>query len=199
MSNKKRILLSIFSLLLCVFATFAWVDVYVNPEGRYMMFSPKMFTSNDVSMKLYYNDDTTGKYIEKQTISSDSNFIDMNHFDDFYPGSIKKFKAVVENKNTTAVSLSMILNDISCSDEPLGDYIEIGTSKFEGFTSKYPAPDVESRLVSSLDSDDLMLLNNIDVPSDSKVNIYFYIKFSETADSSLIDSTFSIGTFNFIA
>ena len=57
MSNKKKILISILSLALCVLVTFAWINELQNPEGRVMALrlTNASIANNDLEIKLFVN------------------------------------------------------------------------------------------------------------------------------------------------
>ena len=57
MSNRKKIVISIFSLALCILVTFAWINELQNPEGRVMAlrFNDASIATSDLEVKLSVN------------------------------------------------------------------------------------------------------------------------------------------------
>jgi hypothetical protein len=124
-------------------------------------------------------------------------------YDEFAPGSRKKFKVDITNLSTSSVTLRVILSDIICENEELRDCIVIGTNGFAGFDSNYPAPAVQNkRLSDGIDAaGGFSLVDSVEIPPhnvDKPVSIYFYVLFSAAGSENLENMSFSIGTINFL-
>lgn len=204
MSKKKKLLISIFSLALCVLVTFAWINELQNPEGRVMALrlTDAAIADNDLVIKLSVNQE--GEIYEDITsVHSDLAEPDLESYTDFAPGSRKKFKVEITNLSESPIALRLLLSDIVCADEELKECIIIGTNGFDGFTADYPAPTVQNqRLSDGLDAGGgFTLVDCVEIPpnnSDKPVSIYFYIMFSAAGSAFLEDMSFSIGTINFV-
>ena len=204
MSNRKKIIISIFSLALCILVTFAWINELQNPEGRVMALrlNDASIASSELEVKLSVNvsddefDDITKLCLEVTEQELES-------YDDFAPGSRKKFRVDITNRSTSSVTLRVILSDIICESEELRENIIIGTNGFDGFTSEYPAPAVQNkRLSDGLEtSGGFVLVDTVEIPPqnvDKPVSIYFYVMFSAAGSENLENEYFSIGTINFM-
>ena len=135
MSNRKKLIISIFSLALCVLVTFAWINELQNPEGRVMALrlNDAAIATSELEVKLSVNvQDETFEDITK--LCEEVPDKDLEAYDDFAPGSRKKFKVDITNLSTSPVTLRLILSDIICDYEELRENIIIGTNGFEGFT-----------------------------------------------------------------
>ena len=204
MSNKKSIIISVFSLALCVLVTFAWINELQNPEGRVLAlrFNEASVATSELEVKLSVNvedevyDDITRPY-------DDDNTQELETYNEFAPGSRKKFKVDITNLSTSSVTLRVILSDIICENEELRDSIVIGTNGFAGFDSNYPAPAVQNkRLSDGIDAaGGFSLVDSVEIPPhnvDKPVSIYFYVLFSAAGSENLENMSFSIGTINFL-
>ena len=206
MRKYKQLTISILSLTLCVLVTFAWINELQNPEGRVMTlrFNEAAVAGNELEVRLSVNvqddifEDITGF---REDVSGESR--DLESFDNFAPGSVKKFKVDITNLGTTSVNLRVILSDIICENQELRESVVIGTNGFLGFNTDYPAPIVQNqRLAEGIDkSGNFTLVNNVEIPpdnADTPVSIYFYIIFSASGSENLEDMSFSIGAINFL-
>lgn len=204
MSNRKKIVISIFSLALCILVTFAWINELQNPEGRVMAlrFNDAAIATSDLEVKLSVNvQDEIFDDITK--LCDDVPEQQLESYQDFAPGSRKKFKVDITNKSDSPVNLRVILSDIICENEELQQCIIIGTNGFNGFTSEYPAPAVQNKLLSDgmTASGSFTLVDSVEIPPknvDEPVSIYFYVMFSASGSALLEDTSFSIGTINFL-
>lgn len=204
MSNKKKIIISILSLALCILVTFAWINELQNPEGRVLALrlNDAAIATSDLEVKLSVN--VVDEIYHDITKSSDSGTEpDLESYDDFAPGSRKKFKVDITNLSKSPVALRVILSDIICEDEELRENIIIGTNGFDGFTSDYPAPMVQNRLLSDgMNANGAFtLVDSVEIPPnnvDKPVSIYFYVMFSASGSALLEGMSFSIGTINFL-
>jgi hypothetical protein len=204
MSNRKKIVISIFSLALCILVTFAWINELQNPEGRVMAlrFNDAAIATSDLEVKLSVNvQDEIFDDITK--LCDDVPEQQLETYEDFAPGSRKKFKVDITNKSNSPVNLRVILSDIICENEELQQCIIIGTNGFSGFTSEYPEPAVQNKLLSDgmSASGRFVLVDSVEIPPknvDEPVSIYFYVMFSASGSALLEDTSFSIGTINFL-
>ena len=204
MSNKKKILISILSLALCVLVTFAWINDLQNPEGRVMALrlNDASIASSDLEIKLSVN--TEGDIfddITKMHVTGEDP--DLESYNDFAPGSRKKFKVDITNLSQSPIALRLILSDIICEDQELRECIIIGTNGFDGFNTEYQAPAVQNkRLSDGMDaSGGFVLVESVEIPPnniDKPVSIYFYVMFAASGSALLEDMSFSIGTINFL-
>lgn len=204
MSNRKKIIISIFSLALCILVTFAWINELQNPEGRVLAlrFNDAAIASSDLEVRLsvnvegeIYNDIT--KLHDKEAEP------DLESYDDFAPGSRKKFRVDITNRSTSAVNLRLILSDIICENEELRRSVIIGTNGFDGFNATYPAPAVQNNVLADglTSAGSFVLVDGVEIPPDNAdhpVSIYFYVMFSAAGTELLEDTSFSIGTINFL-
>ena len=204
MSNKKKIIISIFSLALCILVTFAWIKEVRNPEGRVMALrlTDASIASSDLEVKLSVNvvDEI---YHDITKSSDDGSEPDLETYEDFGPGSRKKFKVDITNLSQSPVALRVILSDIICESDELRDNIIIGTNGFDGFTSDYQPPAVQNKLLSDgvNANGGFVLVDSVEIPPynvDKPVSIYFYVMFSSAGSEVLEDNSFSIGTINFL-
>lgn len=204
MSNKKKIIISIFSLALCVLVSFAWINELQNPEGRVLAlrFKDAAVATSELEVKLSVN-------VEEDIFDDITKLCDevpeqeLESYDDFAPGSRKKFKVDITNLSTSSVTLRVILSDIICENEELQNSIIIGTNGFAGFDSNYPAPLVQNKMLSDgIDaSGGFTLVDSVEIPPynvDKPVSIYFYVIFSASGSENLENMSFSIGTINFL-
>lgn len=204
MSNGKKLLISILSLLTCIFVTFAWINEMQNPEGRVMALrlNDASVASSELMVKLYSN--VEGDAFEDITkLYDESDPQELESYDNFAPGSRKKFRVDLTNLSDSPLTLRMILSDIVCEDEELRECIIIGTNGFAGFTAEYPQPAVENKVLSEgMDaSSSFTLIDHVQIPpnnADAPVSVYFYVMFSAAGSENLEEHTFSIGTINFL-
>jgi hypothetical protein len=204
MSNKKSIIISVFSLALCVLVTFAWINELQNPEGRVLAlrFNEASVANSELEVKLSVNVEDE-VYDDITRPCDDDNTQELETYNEFAPGSRKKFKVDITNLSTSSVTLRVILSDIICENEELRDSIVIGTNGFEGFDSNYPAPAVQNkRLSDGIDAaGGFSLVDSVEIPPhnvDKPVSIYFYVLFSAAGSENLENMSFSIGTINFL-
>jgi hypothetical protein len=204
MSNRKKIIISIFSLALCILVTFAWINELQNPQGRVMALrlNDAAIATSDLEVKLSVNvsDD---EFDDITKLCQDVPEQELESYEDFAPGSRKKFRVDITNLSTSPVTLRVILSDIICEDEELRENIIIGTNGFDGFTSEYPAPAVQNKLLSDglESSGGFILVDTVEIPPrnvDKPVSIYFYVMFSAAGSENLESKSFSIGTINFL-
>lgn len=204
MRSRKKIIISIFSLALCVLVTFAWINELQNPEGRVLAlrFNDAAVATSELEVKLSVNvEDEVFDDITK--LRGEESEQDLEAYEDFAPGSRKKFKVDITNLSESSVRLRVILSDIICENEELQDSIVIGTNGFDGFDANYPAPSVQTkRLSDGIDSSGgFTLVDSVEIPPhnvDEPVSIYFYVLFSASGSENLENMTFSIGTINFL-
>lgn len=204
MSNKKKIIISIFSLALCILVTFAWINELQNPEGRVLALrlNDAAIATSELEVKLSVNV-TDEIYADITKLCDEVPEQELESYDDFAPGSRKKFKVDITNLSESSVTLRLILSDIICEDEELKQSVIIGTNGFAGFDSDYPAPTVQNKLLSDgIDaSGGFVLVDNVEIPpqnADKPVSIYFYVMFSAAGSENLENTSFSIGTINFL-
>lgn len=204
MSNRKKLIVSIFSLILCVLVTFAWINELQNPEGRVLAlrFKDASVASSELVVKLSVNTDGDA-YEDITNLCDEVPDETLEAFQNFAPGTRKKFKVDITNLSDSSVTLRMILSDIICENEELRDCIIIGTNGFNGFTSNYPPPVVQNKVLSDgMDaSGSFVLIENVEIPPhnvDAPVTVYFYVMFSAAGSEQLENTTFSIGTINFL-
>lgn len=204
MSKKKKIIISIFSLALCVAVTFAWINELQNPSGRVLSlrFNEASVATNDLEVKLSVNvaDDV---FEDITKLCEEESEKELESYGNFAPGSRKKFKVDITNLSESPVALRVILSDIICENKELRDSIIIGTNGFDGFNSDYPAPAVQTKMLSDgIDSTGgFTLVDIVEIPPnnvDKPVSIYFYIIFSASGSENLENMTFSIGEINFL-
>ena len=205
MSNKKKIIISILSLTLCILMSFAWINELQNPVGRVMAlrFEDASIADGNIEVHLtalHEEDDPEDDVIWGAAAET------TEKFEDFAPSSRQKFRIDIKNVGESPVRLSMILSDIDCKNEELKENIIIGTNGFEGFNSSYPAPSVLTKSLSDgMDSTGgFTLIESVEIPRHDKenakdfVSVYFYVMFSSTGRENLEDQTFSIGTINLL-
>lgn len=203
MSNRKKLIISIFSLALCVLVTFAWINELQNPEGRVLAlrFNDAAIATSELEVRLSVNiqDDV----FDDITKLCDVEEMELEGFEDFAPGCRKKFKVDITNLSATSVNLRLILSDIICDNEELRNHIIIGTNGFEGFDANYPAPIVQNKLLADglTEAGSIVLVENVEIPpdnADEPVSIYFYVMFAATGTEMLENTSFSIGTINIL-
>ena len=207
MIKGKKILVSIFSLLLCVLVTFAWINELQNHRGRVMALrlTNASIGTSEVDIKLFVNinDD---EFKEITSPYQENKEPDLESYENFAPGSRMKFKVEITNKSEAVLRLSMILSEIVCENQELADSIIIGTNGFEGFDNNYPAPQVQNKLLSEglNDGGGFTLVELVELPpkvseeTNNTVTIYFYVMFSASGSANLEDLKFSIGKLNFL-
>ena len=204
MSNRKKLIISILSLILCVLVTFAWINEMQNPEGRVMAlrFNDASVASSELMVKLASNVD--GDVFNDITkLCDDVPEKTLEGFQNFAPGTRQKFRVDITNLGESAVSVRVILSDIICDNQELRESIIIGTNGFAGFNNDYPAPMVQNRLLSDGmdEGGSFVLLDQVEIPPhnvDEPVSIYFYVMFSAAGSENLENMSFSIGTINFL-
>ena len=204
MSNRKKIIISILSLTLCVLVSFAWINELQNPEGRVLAlrFNEASVATSELEVKLSVNvsDD---EFLDITKLCDDIPEQELESYDSFAPGSRKKFKVDITNLSDSPIPLRIILSDIVCENEELRESVIVGTNGFDGFNADYPAPTVQNKLLSDgIDAaGGFVLVDSVEIPpnnSDNPVSIYFYVLFSASGSENLEDMTFSIGTINFL-
>lgn len=203
MRKRKKIIISIFSLIMCVLVTFAWINEVQNPEGRLLEleFRDAAVATSELDVKLFVNvQDDKFEPITKLYDEASPNG-KLESYDNFAPGSRKKFKVDITNSSKTAVRLSVLLSEIICEDEELAGNVIIGTNGFAGFDANYPAPAVQNKLLSegTDDAGTFILVDSVEIPPNKPVSIYFYVMFSAAGSENLEDKSFSIGKINFLA
>lgn len=207
MSKKKKILISIFSILLCVLISFAWINEIQTHQGRVLAlrFEPAAAATSELEVKLSVNveediyEEITAPYPEDY----DQEKPKLASYDDFAPGSRKKFKVDIINHSEESTTLRILLSDIICENDELRNSIIIGTNGFAGFDANYPAPEVQNKLLSvgTNEAGNFVLVDQVELPpanKDKPVTIYFYVMFTASGSENLEDMTFSIGTINFL-
>lgn len=204
MSNRKKIIISIFSLLTCVLVTFAWINELINPRGRYLTLrlENSAVASSDLEVRLSVNVEDE-LYEDITSIRNEESEPDLDTFENFAPGSRKKFRLDIANLSEASVNLRLILTDIICDHQELRECIIIGTNGFAGFTDDYPAPSVQTQsLAVGMDaSSSFVLLDHVEIPPDNKdnpVSIYFYVMFAAAGSEQLEDTSFAIQTINLL-
>lgn len=204
MSNRKKLIISIFSLLLCVLVTFAWINELQNPKGRVLALrmNDAAVASSELEVKLSVNTDAD-IFTDITKMCDDIPEQELESFDDFAPGTRKKFKVDITNLSSSVLTLRVILSDIQCPEQELRDCVIIGTNGFEGFTTEYPAPLVQNKTLSDgMDAaSNFVLIDTLQIPPhnvDEPVSVYFYVMFSAAGSELLENTSFSIGTINFL-
>lgn len=210
MSNKKKIIISVLSLLLCVLVSFAWINEIQIHQGRVLALrftdatqNPATVATSELTVKLSVNV-TEEIYDEITQTREDDEAATLASYNDFAPGSRKKFKLEITNNSKDPTTLRIVLTDIICDNEELRNSIIIGTNGFAGFDAEYPAPEVQNKRLSdgTKDSDNFVLVDHVELPPatlNKTVTIYFYVMFSAAGSENLEDMTFSIGTINFLS
>ncbi|MBE7064923.1 MAG: hypothetical protein E7384_03805 [Ruminococcaceae bacterium] len=204
MRDLKKLILPMISILLCLTATFAWINELQNPEGRYLNFEFKdgkaVVTDTDIEVKMYRDRTGTDDFEDITASFANGSLENLVNIDNFAPGARQKYKVEIANTGKIPLSLQMVLSNISCPDELLQEHLVVGTGGFEGFTAEYPAPDlVQDTMKNSLVGESIVLIDGAAVPADKTVTIYFYVMFSRTATEEVSDCHFTIGSVNFIA
>ena len=200
----KKIIISVISLALCVLVTFAWINELQNREGRVLALrlNDASIATSELEVKLYVN--VEDENFDEITQPYDQNSQqELESYDDFAPGSRKKFRVDITNLSTSSVTLRVLLADIICENAELKDSIVIGTNGFSGFNSDYPAPTVQNQRLSDgmNEYDGFILVDSVEIPPDNidqPVSIYFYVMFSASGSEDLENKAFSIGTINFL-
>ncbi len=204
MSKLKKIIISVVTLALCVGVSFAWINELQNPSGRVitLKLTNAAISDSELNVRLYVDIDED--QFEDITKSVDDEEAKLEKFDDFAPGSRRKFRVDITNTSQAPVRLRIILADIICENEQLKEHIVIGTNGFNGFTTNYPAPTVmNQRLCDGIDeSGGFVLVDSVEIPPHNEgecVSIYFYVSFSAAGTEDFEDQSFSIGTINFLS
>ncbi len=204
MKNRKKLIISIFCLLLCVLVTYAWINELQNPSGRYLKLrlNKASVASSEIKVELYK--DIGDDVFEDITKLCDA-FPEptLEQFHNFAPGCRQKFRVDITNLTNAALTLRLILSDIICDNPELRDCVIIGTNGFEGFTADYPEPMVQNKVLSDgMDaSASFVLVDQVQIPPDNAnepISIYFYVMFSAAGTEQLEDKDFSIGTLNLL-
>ena len=204
MSNMKKIIISIFALIMCIVVTYAWINELQNPHGRVMALrlNDASIASSDLIVTLSSNvkDDI---FTEITKLCEEYPEQTLEVYDNFAPGTRQKFRADITNLSKSSVNLRLFLSEIVCEDTELQENIIIGTNGFSGFTEAYPAPSVQNkRLADGMDAAaSFILIENVEIPPynvDEPVSIYFYVMFSAAGTENLEDTSFSIGKINFL-
>ena len=205
MSKKKKILISIFSILLCVLISFAWINEIQTHQGRVLAlrFEPASVATSELQVKLSVNV-AEDEYNEITKLYKEESNPELVSYDNFAPGSRKKFKVDITNLSESPMTLRILLTDIICENEELRNSIIIGTNGFDGFDANYPAPEVQNKLLSDgmNETGGFVLVDHVDLPPsniEKPVTIYFYVMFTAAGSENLEDLTFSIGTINFLS
>lgn len=207
MSKRKKIIISIFSLALCVVVSFAWINELQNPGGRVFTIdlSESRVADSGFVVRLSVLNDDDETFDEITMVDDGENKPEnLPTYEDFAPGARKKFRVDISNTGATPVRLRMILTDILCDNEELQNSIIIGTNGFNGFSSSYPAPTVQNKMLSDGMNDDggFVLIDSVEIPphnsEDEFVSIYFYVMFSADGSENLENMSFSIGKINFL-
>lgn len=204
MSNRKKLIVSVFSLVLCILVTFAWINELQNPEGRVLAlrFKDASIATSELSVKLSFNvKDNEYKDITKYKVDGVQE--SLKPFQNFAPGSRQKFRVDIANLSSSPVTLRLILSDIICKNKELAEKIIVGTNGYAGFTSTYPEPAVQTEILADGmgDSTSFVLLDKVQVPpnnANAPVSVYFYVMFSATGREQFENSELSIGTINFL-
>lgn len=204
MSNRKKIIISIFSLALCVLVTFAWINELQNPEGRVLAlrFNDAAVATSELEVKLFVNVEDE-IYSDITKMYDEDNPQELESYQDFAPGSRKKFRVDITNLSSSPVLLRVLLSDIICDNQELRESIIIGTNGFAGFNTTYPAPLVQNKVLADglTEAGSFTLVDGVEIPPDNAaepVSIYFYFMFSATGTELLEDTSFSVGTINFL-
>jgi hypothetical protein len=189
--------------MLCVLVTFAWINELQNPHGRYLTLRMEnaSVASSDIEVKLSVNvNDDIFKDITEIRLDESTQTIET--VNNFAPGSRQRFRIDITNLNDTPVILRLIMSDIVCDKQELMDNIIIGTNGFLGFTSEYPAPNVQTKVLSDgIDkSGSFILMDELVVPPNvgEPISVFFYVMFSAAGTELFENSSFSIGTINFL-
>ena len=205
MRNTKKIIISVFSLALCILISFAWINELQNPMGRVLSLQLQEATvakgDLSVSLSVVNEEDKTSEEITK--LIEDETKPNLAAYENFAPGSRKKFRVDIKNSSAASVRLRVILSDIICESEELRKSIIIGTNGFEGFDANYPAPAVQNQMLSEgMDSSNgFVLVDCVEIPpmnTEEPVSIFFYVMFSASGSENLEDMTFSIKKINFL-
>lgn len=204
MRGLKKLIVPIIAILLCLSATFAWINELQNPEGRYLNFELKdgkaVVTDTDIEVKMYRDMTGADDFEDITAPFANDSLENLVTIKNFAPGARQKYKVEITNTGDIPLSLQMVLSNISCPDELLQENLIIGTGGFEGFTAEHPAPDLrQDSMKNSLDGESIILVDGAVVPADKMVTIYFYVMFSRTATEVVSDCSFTIGSINFIA
>ena len=210
MRSRKKIIISAISLALCVLVTFAWINELQNPSANVLSlkFEPATVGDSELTVSLFEVNE------EESTAGDDKNipitdYIDdgetktQTNYDNFAPGSRKKFRVDITNSSNASVRLRVILSDIICDNEDLRECVVIGTNGFDGFNSYYPAPMVQNEMLSNGmdESGRFVLIDSVEIPPHVEgefVSIYFYVMFSASGRENLENLSFSIGKINFL-
>ena len=205
MSKKKKIIISLFSLVLCVAVSFAWINELQNPQGRviWLKLTNASIGKSNLDIKLSVLKDDTDIFDPIYDLEQEIDYGATYPFENFAPGCRKKFRLDITNKETSAIRLSMVLTDIICENAELQENIIIGTNGFKGFNANYPAPTVSNkRLCDGMnESNAFTLIKSVEIPPHAQggsVSIYFYVMFSAAGSENLEGLNFSIGTINFL-
>lgn len=205
MSNRKKLIISIFSLALCILVTFAWINELQNPEGRVfaLRLNDATIATSELEVRLSVNvqDDV---FDDITKLCDEVPEKELESYEDFAPGTRKKFRVDITNLSTSPVMLRLILSDIICEYEELRENVIIGTNGFEGFTADYPSPLVQNETLADglTKAGSFILVDHVEIPPnnvDEPVSIYFYVMFSAAGTELLEDKSFSIGTINFLS
>lgn len=204
MKSRKKMIVSILCLFLCVLVTYAWINELQNQAGRYLRLELNKASAADSEIKVQlYKDigddvfeDITKLYISGQEANLES-------FDNFAPGCRQKFRVDITNLTDASVTLRLILTEIICDNQELKDCVIIGTNGFDGFTADYPEPTVQNKILSDgMDaSSSFVLVDHVEIPPDNEekpVSIYFYVMFTAAGTEALENQSFSIGAINFL-
>ena len=204
MKINKHILISVLSLILCILVSFAWINELQNPMGRVLAlrFNDAAIANSELEVRLAVNVDDD-KFEDITKLREDDSDSNLESYSNFAPGSRKKFRVDIKNLSNSSVTLRVFLSDIICENTDLQDHIILGTNGFDGFDSNYPAPAVQTKRLSD-GMDDVggfVLVDSVEIPphgDGESVSIYFYIIFAASGSEDLENTSFSIGTINFL-
>lgn len=204
MKSRKKMIVSILCLFLCVLVTYAWINELQNQAGRYLRLELNKASAADSEIKVQlYKDigDDVFEDITKLYISGQEE--NLESFDNFAPGCRQKFRVDITNLTDASVNLRLILTEIICDNQELKDCVIIGTNGFDGFTADYPEPTVQNKVLSDgMDaSSSFVLVDHVEIPPDNEekpVSIYFYVMFTAAGTEALENQSFSIGAINFL-
>ena len=204
MKSRKKLIISILCLFLCVLVSYAWINELQNPTGRYlkMQLNKASVANSEIKVELFKDiGDDVFENITKlcDEVPEES----LENFDNFAPGCRQKFRVDITNLTDASVNLRLILTEIICDNQELRDCVIIGTNGFDGFDADYPEPMVQNKVLSDgMDaSSSFVLVDHVEIPPDNEekpVSIYFYVMFTAAGTEALENQSFSIGAINFL-
>jgi len=204
MRDFKKLIIPVITILLCLTATFAWINEIQNPKGRYLNFEfedgKAVVTDTDIEVKLYRDATGADDFEDITAPFANDSLGNLVAIENFAPGARQKYKVEITNTGNIPLSIQMVLSNITCGDLDLQEFLVVGTGGFEGFTAEYPAPDLrQDTMRNSLEGESIVLVDGAVVPADKMVTIYFYIMFSRAATEAVSNCNFTVGSVNFIA